>query len=125
MGLLEDVARVYDDLARVIALPRGEFAEQYPEFKRKTAAANRLAAVLLPAVDKVRGVEDRNQARLALLMAAMAVADGGPDVLQDIRDPFGDGPFEYRAVDGGFELKSKLLHEGEPVTLIAGQRPRE
>jgi len=29
--------------------------------------------------------------------------------LKDSKDPFGDGPFEYRALDKGFELKSKLL----------------
>ena len=37
-----------------------------------------------------------------------------------IKDPFGDGPFEYHALDKGFELKSKLLFHDQPVTLAVG-----
>jgi hypothetical protein len=55
-------------------------------------------------------------------LAAIAVAEGGPEKLKDITDPFGAGPFEYKALDKGFELKSKLLFEGKSVTLTAGQR---
>ena len=50
---------------------------------------------------------------------------GGPETLRDIPDPFGAAPFEYRALDRGFELKSKLLYEGQPVTLTVGVRKRE
>jgi hypothetical protein len=50
----------------------------------------------------------------------MAVVQGGPDRLKDFKDPFGDGPFEYRALDRGFELKSKLLFRDQPVTLTVG-----
>jgi hypothetical protein len=117
LRLLESIGPVYDELAKILVLPRSEFDAEYAEFKRRTAAANPLTALLLPSVDKLRATEDRNQARLALLMAAMAVAHSGPEALQEIRDPFGDGPFEYRKLDDGFELKSKLVHEGEPVTL--------
>ena len=40
-------------------------------------------------------------------------------------DPFGDGPFEYRALAKGFELKSKLLDKGQPLMLKAGQEKKE
>ena len=65
--------------------------------------------------------ERRNQTQMALFKAAIAVVQGGPDRLKDIKDPFGDGPFEYRALDKGFELKSKLLFKGQPVTLTVGK----
>ena len=58
---------------------------------------------------------------MALFQAALAVVRGGPDKLKEIKDPFGDGPFEYRALDKGFELKSKLLASGKPVTLVVGR----
>ena len=62
---------------------------------------------------------------MALFKAAIAVVQGGPDKLKDIKDPFGDGPFEYRALDKGFELKSKLLFKGQPVTLTVGKGKKE
>jgi hypothetical protein len=58
---------------------------------------------------------------MVLFQAALAVVQGGPDKLKDIKDPFGDGPFEYRTLDKGFELKSKLLYQDKPVTLTVGQ----
>jgi hypothetical protein len=122
--LLEAVLPVSDEMARLVALPREEFEKQYPEFKRKTKAANLLAGHLVTSADRVLAAENRTQAQLALLKAAMAVVEGGPDKLKDIKDPFGDGPFEYRALDKGFELKSKLIFRDQPVTLTVGQRKK-
>jgi hypothetical protein len=119
--LTENVIPVYDELEKLIVLPKEEFDAQYPEFKQKTAAANPLAEILLPAMDKVLAKERRNQVRLAMLLAAVAVAQDGPEKLKEIKDPFGTGPLEYRALDGGFELKSKLQFEGQPVTMTFGK----
>ncbi len=123
--LIEDVLPVYGELEKLIALPPDEFAKQYPQFKEKTEAANPLAATLLPAIDKVRNVDHRNRARVVMLLAAIAVAQDGPDALKNFKDPFGDGPFEYRRLDPGFELKSKLLYDDKPVTLTVGQRKKD
>jgi hypothetical protein len=121
---MDELLPVYDELAMLIALPKADFDQRYPDFTKKAKEANVLAAALLPAVDKVLAKEHRNRARMAMLLAAIAVAEGGPDKLREIKDPFGAGPFEYRALDKGFELKSKLLFEGQAVTLMAGQRSR-
>jgi len=120
--LVEDGLPVYDELARLAALPNDQFDVQYPPFKQKTKAEHPLAALLLPAIDQIRAKEQRHQARMAMLLAGIAVAESGPDKLKEIKDPFGTGPFEYRALDKGFELKSKLQFEGQPVTLAIGQR---
>lgn len=122
--LMEDSLPVYDELATLLALPKNEFDMQYPDFKQRIEAAHPLARLYLPAVDKVRATDNRNQARIAMLLAAIAVVQDGPEKLKDIKDPFGTGPFEYRALDEGFELKSKLLHEGQQVTLTIGQRKK-
>jgi hypothetical protein len=122
--LTEGLIPTYDRLAEVVALPREEFDRQYPGFKAKEKAANPLAGLFLPAMDKVFATVHRNQAQVAMLKAAMAVVEGGPDVLKDIKDPFGDGPFQSRALDKGFELKSKLLYRDQPVTLTVGQRKK-
>jgi hypothetical protein len=68
----------------------------------------------------VIAAQRRTEVRLAMLMAAIAVAEGGPEKLADIPDPFGDGPFEYRKRDDGFELSSELVYEGQPVKLVIG-----
>lgn len=77
---------------------------------------------LFPALDKIFQVRARSQTRAGLIEAAFAVADKGPDVLKDYRDPFGDGPFEYKKTDGGFELASKFKYKDEPVTLRIGPK---
>jgi hypothetical protein len=125
IALLEDGLPLYDQLAKVTALPGKEFDAQCPEFFRKAKADNPLVAVFLPAVDKFLDRVRLHQAQLALFKAALAVVQGGPDRLKDIKDPFGDGPFEYRALHNGFELESKLLFKGKPVTLKVGQGKKE
>jgi hypothetical protein len=122
--LTEDLLPVYDELEKLMGLPKDEFDVQYADFIAKAKAANPLAEVLLPAMNKVLARERRNQVRLAMLLAAIAVNEKGPEALKDIKDPFGNEPFEYRALDGGFELKSKLEFEGKPVTLTVGQRKK-
>ena len=123
--LIEDVLPAYGELEKLVALSPEEFAKQNPPFIEKTKAAHPLASTLLPAIDKVRNVDHRNRARLAMLLAAIAVAQDGPDALKNVKDPFGDGPFEYRRLDPGFELKSKLLYDDKPVTLTVGQRKKD
>lgn len=116
----EPLLPLYDDLQRIIDLPKDEFEIQYPAFKRKAAETSPLAELILPAVDKVIHKECRNRARIAMLLAAIAVAEKGPDALKNIEDPFGSGPFGYQKTEGGFELKSELTVNGKPVTLKIG-----
>ena len=120
---LEALPPTYDEMARLVELPKPEFDAKYPAFKQRTKDANPLAGTVLPAIDKILSQQHKHEARLAMLLAAVAVAEGGPEKLKEIKDPFGSGPFEYRALDKGFELKSKLLFEDKPVTLIVGQGP--
>jgi len=123
--MLEDLLPLNDQLAKLTALPWKEFDTQYPEFVKQAKAANPLAGFVLPSMDKIVAAERRNQTQMALFKAALVVVQGGPDKLREIKDPFGDGPFEYRALDKGFELKSKLLFKGQPVMLTVGKGKKE
>jgi hypothetical protein len=118
---IEDMYPVYDELAKLVALPKEDFDAAYPRFKQRVETDTPLTRFMLPAIDKLMAKEHRNRTRTAMLLAAIAVAQSGPEKLKDIPDPLGDGPFEYRALDKGFELRSKLLFEGKPVTLTLGQ----
>jgi hypothetical protein len=119
--MLENLLPLYDQLAKLTTLPWKEFDEQYPEFAKKAKTVNPLADQILPMTDAMVATERRTQTRMALFKAALAVVQAGPDKLKDIKDPFGDGPFEYRALDEGFEVRSKLLYHEKPVTLTVGQ----
>ena len=118
----EGLIPMYAELAKLTELPPKEFDAKYPEFAKKAQAANPLAKDVLPAVDNVMAARRRTDARLAMLKAAIAVVQHGPDAVKESKDPFGDGPFEYKATDGGFELKSKLLFRDQPVTLVVGKK---
>ena len=120
--LVRDLLPVYDELPRFVALPRDQFQAEYPAFKQRTKEKYPLAGLLLPALDKVRDKLFRQEARRQMMLAAVAYVEGGAAKLTTVQDPFGTGPFEYRALDKGFELKSKLIFEGQSVTLTVGQR---
>jgi hypothetical protein len=122
LRMVEAVFPLYDELARLAALPPDEFAPQYAAFKQRTKAEFAAAGLLLPAIDQLKAKEDRHTARMAMLLAAIAYVEGGQAKLNPLKDPFGSGPFALRQLDKGFELKSKLMYEGQPVTLVVGQR---
>ncbi len=118
---LEELLPFYDELAKMTALPWKEFDARYPDFAKRATAANPVADQVLPMTDAMVATERRTLTRMALLKSAVAVVLGGPNRLKDIPDPFGDGPFEYRALDKGFELKSKLIYREKPVSLAVGR----
>jgi hypothetical protein len=120
--MLEDLPPLYEEVAKLTELPWAEFNPRYATFIEKARAANPAAAAFLPAMNHVVAAKRRADARFALFRAAVAVVQGGPDKVKDHKDPFGDGPFDYTATDGGFELKSKLIFRDQPVTLTVGKK---
>jgi hypothetical protein len=124
IGLLENLLHVFDRLAKLSALPWQEFDQQYvaydEEFRKKTA--DRVARAFVPAMGSVVARAQFHHAQMTLFNAAVAVIQGGPDKLKEIKDPFGNGPFDYHALDKGFELKSQLQYQGKPVILRVGVR---
>ena len=69
------------------------------------------------------GQEAVHQARSVMLSAAIAVAKDGQSTLtrDELRDPFGEGPLQYKTTSNGFKLSSILLgRDGNPLTLMVG-----
>ena len=73
---------------------------------------------------KAAASERRNLTQRTLFRAAINVVQGGPEKVKETMDPFGDGPFEYRAFDGGFELKSKFKYKDQQFTLTVGRETK-
>lgn len=117
---------IYDKLSLLMELApadlekKAEAAAVEPQFK---GPVKYLAGLLLPAVIAARTSEAAHDTRLALLKAAIAVVTQGESALKSpsLKDPFGDGPFGYRKVTGGFELQSELVaRDGSRVKLAVG-----
>ena len=124
--LMERIMPVYDELARIVDLPQAEFDARYPDFEKEARAATPVSDILLPAVRNILNSRGRSRAKMEMLLAGIAVVDGGPEKLAGIKDPFGDGPFGFRELENGaFELSSKLTLEGKPVTLTIGKKPAQ
>jgi hypothetical protein len=121
---LEELDASYQRLIDAAGLPLAEFQERVSvEAKKLAEARNPFAALTqLSVFARARYVSAKAETLLLMLRAAAAIVLEGPDKLKDFKDPYGSGPFEYRALQSGFELKSELLYDGKPVTLTVGGR---
>ena len=111
-------------LAREIAEALSLRADEYDRVFQKRFAprldANPIAAALGPAYDLARGEESTAHCRLILLQTGVDVLRRGRAALNDHPDPYGDGPFEYKALDGGFELGSVLVYRNKRIRICFG-----
>jgi hypothetical protein len=121
LKLIDGAAQLCDDVAKISALPRSEFMAALSALKKNAQHNNPIAGSVIPSIEGVRYACDRTEVLFAMLQAAIAVSLQGTDELKRIKDPFGDGPFEYRSFGGGFELRSNL-HEKDrgPAILTVG-----
>ena len=118
----------YDRLAEaVVAMPPDKAKQTVERLMAQPGMegpAREMALRLVPAIGAARRIEAVLQTRLALLEAAIAVRQHGPDVLEkdDYRDPFGAGPFKHAETGNGFQLRSTLTDiQDQPVSLTIGR----
>jgi hypothetical protein len=88
----------------------------------KTRETNPLAEQVLPRMEKVLSAEMRAKVRWEMLLAAIAVAEGGPSRLKGFQDPAGAGPFQYEKLAGGFRLQSAFKDQDQPMALTFGTK---
>ncbi len=116
---LEELLPLYDEGVKIAGLRWDEFDPAYTNFVKKTSAVNAFKT-FYPKFDNFTARQRRHQAQAALFRAAVLVVQEGPEKINDVQDPFGGGPFEYRGLDNGFELRSKLRFNEKPVSLTIG-----
>jgi hypothetical protein len=111
-------------LARQIAEALSLRADKYDRlFKERFAPqldANPVAAMLGTDYEHARGEESTANCRLVLLKTALDVLRRGKSALNDHPDPYGDGPFAYAEIDGGFELGSALVYGNRQIRMRFG-----
>ena len=109
LSYIKQIAPIYDAMDKVTSAPHDVADQRFEDFAAmKSDTTNLLANLLLPNITRARAKELESIARLAMLRAAIAYKTGGDAAFQQIRDPFGDGPFERAGDEDGFELRSKL-----------------
>jgi hypothetical protein len=114
----------YVRLGKKLDLPVEQFEKEWNDEKTKHAA-NPVFKLFVPALEKMRRQAARADIRRALLSAAIDVQQNGRDSLKDHPDPVVGGPFEYRALDQGFELSSKWLYNGQTIRLVVGSGKKD
>ena len=63
--------------------------------------------------------EAAGRTRLIMLRAAVAALRGGPEKVSQFKDASGT-PLEYSATADGFEVRSKVVDNDQPVVLKVG-----
>lgn len=128
------IGKIFDEAADIATKPLDECSKAESRFKERLATemdsarpliTNIFPRLILPAIQKHRNVEAKIEAKFALLHAAVGIVTNGVEKLSDFKDPFGNGEFEYRKNDNGFELRSKLASKNEPVRLIVGNQTKK
>lgn len=121
LKLIDETDPVFEEMSKMAALP---LEECKAAFQKRRKTLNPLALKFFTNFDRFREAEARAEIRFALFRAAVAVAADGPDEVKKYRDPYGDGPFDYRKLEGGFELRSKQndFITGNPITLTVGRQ---
>ena len=121
---LEAHIAMNQQLEKLTSLPWKEFDLRYGEFVTQLKSENPQGGFLLPNLHKGAAAQRRAITHMALFTAARLVVVGGADKVKTTSDPFADGPFEYRALPNGFELKSKFEFKESPLSLTVGRPPR-
>ena len=118
---LDATSKDYDELFTLYDLPQEEYEARWQALQDRLEDGNPYSRMVLPGLKSIRDVRDRNTASWALFRVAMAIVRDGASSLDTMSDPFGDGPFQYAKLDGGFRLTSQFKFRGEPVELTVGQ----
>jgi hypothetical protein len=133
VGLVYKTGPAFDELAEICARPFDQIEPALAAFRAAHAATNPLALAVLEESERMRSAWQKAVANRALFRAALAVAAGGARELASVKDPFGNGPFRYRPLEGGFELMSQYQQLAFvdaaksmrlPVSLIVGSIKR-
>ncbi|MCE9591759.1 MAG: hypothetical protein K8S99_14690 [Planctomycetes bacterium] len=123
-ALIDELAAVYAQAEKIVSLPLTAYDAAAQKFDSEIhQSTNILVRGVMPSVVSPRRTEFRTDARARMLTAAIALQTRGEEAFKAVKDPYGDDPFEKVAVEGGFELRSKLTdREGKPVTLRVGAK---
>ena len=107
-------------IAEALSLRADKYDRLFKERFAPQLDANPVAAMLGTDYEHASGEESTAHCRLVLLKTALDVLRRGKSALNDHPDPYGDGPFAYAEIDGGFELGSALVYGNRQIRMRFG-----
>ena len=116
------------EIERLIDLPYAQARLQIDVFEKNLQKYRWIngpfAKLALPALSSVRRKEVQVDAAWTILRTALAAQMRDPGSvrgeLAQLRDPYDDGPMEWRDVPGGVEVKLKAPPDKKTMTLMVG-----
>jgi hypothetical protein len=109
--LLEMIAgtrKYMDEMIDLIDRSSDDFSSELVRFEFRMSVENRFAGQYFAMYDGFFSTQASRAVKYAMLQAASTLLIDGPQAFHNVKDPYGDGPFEYRKMEPGFELRSKL-----------------
>jgi hypothetical protein len=128
LKLIDDLAQRQAELAKIADLSPDQFPNGLEAFEKKYPPTNPLAKNVIRTLEGLRRAAALIEARRAMLRAAIVLQQDGLKKFKAIKDPYGDGPFEYHPLKGGFELRSAVdrhFKDEPPVILTVGRPAKE
>jgi hypothetical protein len=127
---IKEVEEYFDELVALCDVSDAEYPRKAAALSEKAsrggiAVRQMTASQHLEKIGSRQGVTATAQCVRLELDAAITYLLDGEKAFQQIKDPYGDGPFEMVQLGGkDFELRSKLKRsDGNPVTLTVGRLP--
>jgi cytochrome c556 len=119
-ALTKETDKLYTKLAEIVALPPDKTEAAMKEYDQLAAGMSGAVKKIIPKPGVLVAVLQKAAERESLFVAGLYVAADGPDALKSHLDPLTHQPFEYKPVDGGFELRSSQKIGGKDVTIEFG-----
>ena len=105
------------ELARALASSSEGDYEAWQARSVEVRASNPLAKGVLESIDPFVNKVRQAAVNRAMVVAGLAVAETGPEVLATHPDPASGKPFVYTETDDGFELQSAYKFNGAPMKM--------
>jgi len=124
LKLVREMKPMFARVAAIASLPPPEFDAQMKLFNADVQkSSNPVVQCVFPDFTKAGVREFAIRTDEAMVRAAVEFKLHGKAGLQSVKDPFGNGPFEFQrfvfqGVDRGFELKSAYAGRGYPEAMI-------
>ena len=124
LKLVRDMKPLYSRVAAIAKLPPPEYEAQMKLFNADVQkSSNPLVQCVFPDFTKAGARQFATLTDQAMVRAAVEFKLHGKAGFQSVKDPFGNGPFEFQrfvfqGVDRGFELTSAYAGRGYPEAMI-------
>ncbi|MEI6236212.1 MAG: hypothetical protein WCT04_24415 [Planctomycetota bacterium] len=115
---ITEMNALFSDLEKIVDEPYKDFQISALALEKRVATAGPLTRLFFPTISRVRTSVERGACNMAMLRAGIVMRLNGETDAANTVDPYGTGPFGYKATPDGFEFTSALLFtDGKPVKL--------